>query len=410
MADEPPVSGEESGKDKDKDKGKEEKKDVAKSGYGQEWKEDLGQKETGKTYTPGKGWEKSEKEAAEGGKPERKVTIVQHTWAEEKGYLGPSASAKGEGAYASGKAGIGIGYYKAEASSQISYDLNKLEANLTPIEAKVQVSLVHGEADGEFDVGSWLSGGVPKAEPAPPTTSATGGGSGFMAARVGDLTSHGSPLAPGIGSINVFIGGMPAWRTLMDFHACPIVKGVVPDVGGMVMVGATTVLINSMMACRVNDFVVEIPGGPNPIAMGCPTVQIGSGGGGGAGAPGAGGGGASEGKGGVKLTGKAEGDVLTAGAEAKLSAVANKDKILAEGKIGAFAAVAKGSIGGGLTIPLWGDHSISLGAGAEGSVLSAGADAHAGAGWTKEKGFQASVGAKAALGLGLGLNFTIGFK
>ena len=95
------------------------------------------------------------------------------------------------------------------------------------------------------------------------------------AARVTDLTGHGSPLVPGIGSINVMIGDLPAWRTLMDFHMCPIVKGVVPDVGGMVMMGSPTVLINDMMACRVGDMVVEIPGGPNPIAMGCMTVMIG---------------------------------------------------------------------------------------------------------------------------------------
>jgi uncharacterized Zn-binding protein involved in type VI secretion len=95
------------------------------------------------------------------------------------------------------------------------------------------------------------------------------------AARVTDLTSHGSPLVPGIGSINVLIGSLPAWRTLMDFHACPIVKGVVPDVGGMVMMGSPTVLINDMMSCRVGDMVVEIPGGPNPIVMGCMNVMIG---------------------------------------------------------------------------------------------------------------------------------------
>ena len=95
------------------------------------------------------------------------------------------------------------------------------------------------------------------------------------AARVADLTSHGSPLAPGIGSVNVLIGSMPAWRALMDFHACPIVKVLVPDVGGMVMMGSPTVLINSMMACRVMDMVVEIPGGPNPIVMGATNVCIG---------------------------------------------------------------------------------------------------------------------------------------
>lgn len=98
---------------------------------------------------------------------------------------------------------------------------------------------------------------------------------GFPAARLTDLTSHGSPLFPGTGSLNVLIGGLPAWRTLVDLHACPIVKGLVPDVGGVVMVGSPTVLINFQMACRVMDQVVEIPGGPNPIVMGCPTVIIG---------------------------------------------------------------------------------------------------------------------------------------
>jgi hypothetical protein len=68
---------------------------------------------------------------------------------------------------------------------------------------------------------------------------------------------------------------MPAWRALMDFHACPIVKGLVPDVGGMIMLGSPTVLINSMMTCRVMDMVVEIPGGPNPVAIGATNVCIG---------------------------------------------------------------------------------------------------------------------------------------
>ncbi len=98
---------------------------------------------------------------------------------------------------------------------------------------------------------------------------------GFPAARLGDLTSHGSPLAPGIGSTDVLIGGMPAWRALIDFHACPIVKGLVPDVGGVVMMGSPTVMVDFMMACRVMDMVVEIPGGPNPIVLGCFTVLIG---------------------------------------------------------------------------------------------------------------------------------------
>jgi uncharacterized Zn-binding protein involved in type VI secretion len=95
-----------------------------------------------------------------------------------------------------------------------------------------------------------------------------------LAARVGDITAHGTPLAPGVGSINVLIGGMPAWRATADFHACPIVKGTVPDVGGVVMVGSLTVFINNLPAARQGDMIVEATA-PNAIAMGCPTVLIG---------------------------------------------------------------------------------------------------------------------------------------
>src|SRR5919199_2482791 len=38
--------------------------------------------------------------------------------------------------------------------------------------------------------------------------------SGRPAARITDLTSHGTPLSPGPGSPNVLIGGLPAWRGL----------------------------------------------------------------------------------------------------------------------------------------------------------------------------------------------------
>ena len=94
------------------------------------------------------------------------------------------------------------------------------------------------------------------------------------AARMGDTTSHGTPLAPGPGSLDVMIGGMPAWRATADFHACPLVTGVVPHVGGVVAVGSTTVLINNLPAARQGDMIVE-SGPPNLIAMGEPTVMIG---------------------------------------------------------------------------------------------------------------------------------------
>jgi len=94
------------------------------------------------------------------------------------------------------------------------------------------------------------------------------------AARVGDTTSHGSPLAPGPGSANVLIGGMPAWRAGADMHTCPLSTGPVPHVGGMVALGSTTVLINNLPASRQGDQIIE-SGPPNAIAMGCPTVLIG---------------------------------------------------------------------------------------------------------------------------------------
>ena len=94
------------------------------------------------------------------------------------------------------------------------------------------------------------------------------------AARVGDKTGHGTPLGPGPGSVNVLIGGMPAWRAGSDTHACPLVTGTVPHVGGVVSVGSATVLIGGMPAVRQGDIVTE-SGPPNTITMGEPTVQIG---------------------------------------------------------------------------------------------------------------------------------------
>ena len=97
---------------------------------------------------------------------------------------------------------------------------------------------------------------------------------GQPAARVGDTTSHGTPLGPGPGCATVLIGGQPAWRALADTHACPLVDGVKPHVGGVVAVGSTTVMIGGLFAARQGDSVVEV-GAPNSIALGCMTVTIG---------------------------------------------------------------------------------------------------------------------------------------
>ena len=95
-----------------------------------------------------------------------------------------------------------------------------------------------------------------------------------LAARVGDMTAHGTPLAPGPGSANVFIGNVPAWRAAADMHTCPLVTALVPHVGGVVPVGSVTVFINNLPAARQGDQIVEA-GPPNSIVMGCPTVLIG---------------------------------------------------------------------------------------------------------------------------------------
>lgn len=97
---------------------------------------------------------------------------------------------------------------------------------------------------------------------------------GKPAARMGDTTSHGVPLSGSPGSPNVLIGKMPAWRAMMDFSTCPLTSGAAPHVGGTVMKGSTSVLINKMPAVRMGDKVVEA-GPPNTIAKGCTSVLIG---------------------------------------------------------------------------------------------------------------------------------------
>lgn len=158
---------------------------------------------------------------------------------------------------------------------------------------------------------------------------------GQPAARITDMTAHGSPLAPGPGSTNVLIGGLPAWRGLSaagaaalamtiakgaeniakataaqtaaagtpgapaaaanlakaaadavadaaaamaasgaDIHACPIVKVLIPDGPGVVITPSQTVMINGMGACRMGDVIQEATS-VNAIAVGLPTVVIG---------------------------------------------------------------------------------------------------------------------------------------
>lgn len=97
-----------------------------------------------------------------------------------------------------------------------------------------------------------------------------------MVATVGSMTFHGSPLAPGIGSIDVYAEGKPVFRMLRDAVACPLATPL-PHGGGVVMpMGPPpTVLVNGFAIARAGDAVLEPLGGPNPIAMGALTVFAG---------------------------------------------------------------------------------------------------------------------------------------
>lgn len=160
---------------------------------------------------------------------------------------------------------------------------------------------------------------------------------GPPAARINDMTAHGTPLVPGPPSSNVIIGGQPAWlgmsaaaaaalaaviadgaKDIADktakaaaaaslgpaaaaaaqakvadatkqaaentaaamsgsgasVIACPMLTVLVPHGIGVVMAPSTTVIINKMGACRVGDMITEVTA-VNAIAMGFPTVLIG---------------------------------------------------------------------------------------------------------------------------------------
>jgi uncharacterized Zn-binding protein involved in type VI secretion len=57
-------------------------------------------------------------------------------------------------------------------------------------------------------------------------------------------------------------------------HTCPMVTGVVPHVGGPILVGAPTVLIGNLPAARVGDMATCV-GPPDTITQGSASVLIG---------------------------------------------------------------------------------------------------------------------------------------
>jgi uncharacterized Zn-binding protein involved in type VI secretion len=68
---------------------------------------------------------------------------------------------------------------------------------------------------------------------------------------------------------------MPPAARMTDMHACPMVTGIVPHVGGPILPPCCpTVLIGGLPAARVGDMAV-CAGGPDVIALGSFTVLIG---------------------------------------------------------------------------------------------------------------------------------------
>ena len=163
---------------------------------------------------------------------------------------------------------------------------------------------------------------------------------GKPAARILDPVAHGLPpgLTPGPGSLNVLIGGKPAWRGIpaaaaaglqaakqaadiavqaamattaaavgpaipiayaaeqtvkatvlasmsaavnaaaaagADIHMCAVPSPVPPHGPGVVIDGSQTVLTNNLPQCRMGDTILEPLGPPDKIVMGQPNVLVG---------------------------------------------------------------------------------------------------------------------------------------
>jgi uncharacterized Zn-binding protein involved in type VI secretion len=64
----------------------------------------------------------------------------------------------------------------------------------------------------------------------------------------------------------------PAAR-ITDMHVCPLVNGVVPHVGGPIILGSPNVLIGGLPAARVTDMATCV-GPPDVIILGSMTVLI----------------------------------------------------------------------------------------------------------------------------------------
>lgn len=66
---------------------------------------------------------------------------------------------------------------------------------------------------------------------------------------------------------------MPPASRITDMHTCPAVTGVVPHVGGPIVLGCFTVLTGSLPQARATDLCTCV-GPPDTIAKGSTTVLV----------------------------------------------------------------------------------------------------------------------------------------
>ncbi len=104
----------------------------------------------------------------------------------------------------------------------------------------------------------------------------------------------------------------------------------------------------------------------------------------------------------------ASADVLAASGNASAGLTLSPEAADIHANVGASVDLVSAKASGQIKIPLFG-HTLTLGAAASGQI-GASASAQASAGYNAEQGAYASFGAKLGLGLGGGLNFSVGFK
>jgi len=104
-------------------------------------------------------------------------------------------------------------------------------------------------------------------------TAAAAGTPGLPAAKAAEETAKATALASMSASINALAAGGT------DIHLCCTPFPLPPHGPGVVINGASTVLIDNLPACRQGDTILEAIGPANRISMGCSNVHIGMSGG-----------------------------------------------------------------------------------------------------------------------------------